>query len=214
MKTLIAIPCMDFCHTDFLRALLSLEVSGENQFTFAQSSLIYDGRNLLTCVAIDGGFDRVLWLDSDMTFDPSTFRRLHEHLDMGKEFISGLYFTRKAPIRPVIYKSLRTELSPEGWVAGIADAYDDYPVDDLFPIEACGFGCVMTSVALLRRVRERFGQPFSPAAGFGEDLSFCLRVKELGEQLWCDSSIKCGHVGLTVYSEESYRAVFNPNTTR
>ena len=40
MRTLIAIPCMDYCHTDFLRALLSLEISGEVQYTFAQSSLI------------------------------------------------------------------------------------------------------------------------------------------------------------------------------
>ena len=61
----------------------------------------------------------------------------------------------------------------------------------------------MMTVDLLRRVMDALGQPFSPVAGFGEDLAFCLRAKEVGAKLWCDSSIKLGHVGLTVYTEES-----------
>ena len=91
MKTLIAMPCMDMLHTDFCRSLLSLEIFGEVQYTFAQSSLIYDARNKLCSVAEDGGFDRVLWLDSDMIVPPSMFKRMHEHLDMGKDFITGIY---------------------------------------------------------------------------------------------------------------------------
>ena len=65
--------------------MLSLQIRDEVQYTFAQSSLIYDARNILAGVAIDGGFDRVLWLDSDMSFDPSTFWRLHMDLDEGRE---------------------------------------------------------------------------------------------------------------------------------
>lgn len=60
MRTLIAIPCGDSCPTDFLRSLLSLEIVGEAQFTFAQGSLVYDARNKLCSIALDGGFDRVL----------------------------------------------------------------------------------------------------------------------------------------------------------
>jgi hypothetical protein len=39
--------------------------------------------------------------------------------------------------------------------------------------------------------------------GFGEDISFCLRVKELGKKMYCDSSVKMGHVGQFVYDEDS-----------
>ena len=214
MKTLIAIPCMDMVHTDFLRALVSLEVDGEIQFTTAQSSLIYDARNNLAEIAIAGGFDRILWLDSDMIFEPSTFRRLSEHLDLGKEFITGLYFSRKAPVRPVIYSRLWSEVTPQGLAAAHADSFYDYPVDSLFHVEGCGFGCVMLSVDLLRRVRDRFGLPFAPAGGFGEDLSFCLRARELGAEIWCDSTIKLGHVGTAVYDEDTYRAVSGLNTAQ
>ena len=154
-------------------------------------------------MAVDGGFDRVLWLDSDMVFSSDLFKRFHERLDAGYEMVTGLYFSRKLPIRPVIYKDLRLE-SDGRFVSGVADNCDDYPRDSLFPVKGCGFGAVMTSVDLLRRLRDRFGQPFVPLAGFGEDLSFCLRVADAGVAILCDSGIKLGHVGLTVYSEESF----------
>lgn len=212
MKTLIAIPCMDTVYTEFLRALMGLETSGEVQYTFAQSSLIYDARNQLTGVAIDGGFDRVLWLDSDMLLPPDLFRRLSEHLDQGREFVTGLYFTRKSPIRPVIYKDLYFKQTDPRWPTPVAESFEDYPRDELFRVKACGFGAVMTSTALLRRMYERFGMPFSPVSGWGEDLSFCLRAEDAGAELWCDSTIKLGHVGLTVYDEELFRAVSKSNT--
>lgn len=204
MKTLIAVPCMDMVHTDFLRSCLSMEKDGEVRWGFAQSSLIYDARNALANMAIDEGYDRVLWLDSDMAFDEHLFRRLSEHLDLGKEMITGLYFSRRAPIRPIVYKALY--LQPiEGGQKAVADSFDDYPRDGLFEVAGCGFGAVMMTVDLLKQVRGAFALPFFPVSGFGEDLAFCLRATQLGARIWCDSSIKLGHVGLAVYDEGSYR---------
>jgi hypothetical protein len=93
---------------------------------------------------------------------------------------------------------------PDGGLLPAAIHYMDYPQDAVFPIDACGFGAVMTSVDLLKRVKEKLGMPFSPAAGFGEDLSFCLRVKNVGSQCWCDSRVKVGHIGQRTITEEIY----------
>lgn len=204
MRTLIAVPCMDMVHTDFLRSCLSMEKDGEVRWGFAQSSLIYDARNALANMAIDEGYDRILWLDSDMAFDEYLFRRLSEHLDLGKEMITGLYFSRRAPVRPIVYKALY--LQPiEGGQKAVAESFEDYPRDALFEVAGCGFGAVMMTVDLLKRVRGAFALPFFPVSGFGEDLAFCLRATQLGAKIWCDSSIKLGHVGLAVYDEGSYR---------
>lgn len=207
MKTLIAIPCMDMMHTDFVRSLVGMKIEGEVQFTFAQASLIYDGRNLLANAAIDKGFERVLWLDSDMMFSPDLFRRLHERIDQGAELVTALCFARKAPIRPTIYRKC-------GLFDGVptAESYHGYPEDSFFRVEACGFGACMTTVTLLRKVRDKYGLPFSPVAGFGEDLSFCLRARELGTELWCDSGIKVGHVGTSVYDEALYKRIREEQT--
>lgn len=204
MRTLIAVPAMDMLSTDFCRSCVGLQLSGEVQWTFSQGSLVYDGRNILADTAVREGFDRVLWLDSDMVFDPYLFQRLSEHLDLGKEMVSGLYVSRKAPIHPVIYKSIRRDPLENGFLP-VAEAYSDYPRDSLFPVAGCGFGAVMMTTELLRRLQAAYGLPFTPLPGFGEDLSFCLRVQELGAEMWCDSSIKLGHAGMAIYTEAEYR---------
>ena len=209
MKYLIAIPCMDMVHTTFLRALLSLErAPGSVQYAISCSSLIYTARNKLLQQAVEQGFDRVLWFDSDMDFDRDTMLRLAADLDAGYEFVSGLYFKRRAPIEPVIYESVgyyHDKMSDGSeQVTPVAIPRYDYPRDSMFEIEAAGFGCVMHTVDLAKRIIEKHGAPFSPILGFGEDLSFCKRAKDVGAALWCDSRIKLGHIGLGTITEDTY----------
>lgn len=202
MKTLIAVPCMDVCPTLFIKSLVGLRVFGEVEFSLSVGSLVYDARNKLCEKAIDGNFDRVLWLDSDMVFQSDLFERLSARIDEGRDFVSGLYFTRKGEVTPVIYKSMAIEKLPDGKLKPVAGKYLDYPKDSIFPITACGFGAVMMKTSAIETVRDKFGLPFAPAAGFGEDLSFCLRMTECGMQMYCDSSIKCGHVAYREITEE------------
>lgn len=202
MRTLIAIPCMDMMHTPFVISLTGLQVKGEIKFAYSASSLVYDSRNGLARKAICERFDRVLWLDSDMRFSPDLFRKLSDDLDEGRDFVSGLYFTRKPPYKPVIFKKAGYEQINNG-VKPIAETHYEYPKDSVFEVEAAGFGGVMMNTSLLAEVEKNFGLPFSPIMGFGEDISFCLRVKELGKKMYCDSSVKMGHVGQFVYDEDS-----------
>lgn len=204
MKTLIAIPCMDMVHTVFMRSLIGMDKVGAVQFGISCSSLIYDARNGLCKQAIKEKCDRILWLDSDMDFSPDFMKILSADMDEGREFVSGLYFKRKAPIQPVIYREVGYWRSEDGSVTPIALPFDDYPRDQIFPIKGAGFGGVMVSVDLVNRVVEKFGQPFSPILGFGEDLSFCKRVEELGVPMYCDSRAKMGHVGLGTITEDLY----------
>ena len=202
MRTLIAIPCMDMMHTPFVISLTGLQVKGEIKFAYSASSLVYDSRNGLARKAICEKFDRVLWLDSDMQFNPDLFRKLSDDLDAGRDFVSGLYFIRKPPYKPVIFKRAGYEHVGQG-VKPIADTMYEYPKDSVFEVAAAGFGGVMMNVSLLEEVEKAYGLPFSPIMGFGEDISFCLRVQELGKKMYCDSSVKMGHVGQFVYDEDS-----------
>ena len=205
MKTLIALPCMDMVHTIFLKSLLGMDRIGQCGFAFSCSSLIYDARNQLAKQAVTEGYDRVLWLDSDMDFQPDLLKMLSEDMDVGREFVTGLYFKRKAPVKPVIYKSLGFYKDPDGdGVTPVAVSYEDYPQDSIFPVAGCGFGGCLMSVGLIKKVGDEFGLPFSPIMGFGEDLSFCSRVSQLGIEMFCDSRVKMGHVGLGTITEDTY----------
>lgn len=207
MKTLIAIPCLDMVHTMFMRSLLGMRRTGKAEFGIACSSLVYDARNTLARKAIVEGFDRVLWLDSDMVFEPDFMERLNADLDEGRDMVSGLYFTRKLPLKPVLFSECgyyrKNEETRE--VVPTAKAYYDYPKDSIFEIAACGFGGVLMNTSLLAEVESKFGLPFGPMIGFGEDISFCLRVTELGKKMHCDSRAKMGHVGYSTINEETYQ---------
>ena len=126
-------------------------------------------------------------------------------MDMqGHDLVTGLYFTRKEPIVPTLHKEIHWSIREDGWVDGGATLYRDYPKDQLFEIAGCGFGCVMTSARLLQRMIEKFGSPFYPLMGMGEDSTFCFRATQDGFKLYCDSRIKCGHIGQKEYTEESW----------
>lgn len=202
MRTLIAVPCLDTVHTLFMASLLALRRGepGDAEIALSSSSLVYEARNMLAEKAVNGRFDRVLWLDSDMSFEPDLMERFAADLDEGREFVSCLYFTRKNPVKPVVYSEC--DISKTGRIT--LTPYSDYPRDSIFRIRACGFGAVMHSVDLLRKIGDKYGRPFSPEIGFGEDLSFCRRAEGVGAELYCDSRIRPGHIGLSIINESTW----------
>ena len=204
MSTLIAIPCMDMVPTLFMQSVLALRTKGDVSFGISSGSLIYDARNSLATRAIKEGHDRILWLDSDMVFGRDLLEKLSEDLDEGRDLVSGLYISRRNPIRPVIYKDYGFRQEEDNVLSAYATCYEDYPKDSIFEIAACGFGGVLMKTDLVKRILEQYWAPFSPHPGFGEDLSFCLRARDLGAKLYCDSRIKMGHIAQSIVTEAAY----------
>lgn len=200
MKTLVAIPCMDMVHAMFMRSLLGMRLAGTVEFSLACGSLVYDARNQLAYKAVIEGFDAVLWLDSDMTFDGDAFEKFWKRLDEGAEFVSGLAFTRKPPSHPVVYEFIGTIDN-----VPTATPVKEYPENGIFEINGAGLGICMMTTNLIDRVQREYGLPFSPVMGFGEDLSFCMRVHELGVPMFCDSGIRAGHLGIHEFTEADYK---------
>lgn len=164
MKTLIAVPCMQTVPTRFMMNLIPLRRVGDARIGTTQCTVINDARNEFVSRAIVGGYDRVLWIDSDMVFEPDLMERLAARLDEGMEYVSGIYFKRVFPTAPVIYKELR-----ESKVPGVLEAvtYKDYPKDSVFEIEGSGFGAVMTTTRILKAAWDKYGPPFYQVQNLG-----------------------------------------------
>lgn len=197
-KVMIAVPCMDMVVAHFCASLYNLKKPCLTRLEMLSNSLVYDARNMLAAKAIDDESDYVLWLDSDMVFDGDLLERLLEDVQ-GKDFVSGLYVRRIYPTTPVIGTKTITK---DGSVR--YEARRDYPRDQMFQVDAIGFGSVITSTKLLKACFDKYDRPFNPALGLGEDFIFCHRAKELGFELWCDSRIKIGHIGRHVFTEKDY----------
>lgn len=204
-KTLIAVPCFDMVHTDFFESVVNLEKPDNTFLTVVKNTLIYTARNIVAANAIACGFDRVLWLDSDMTFPKDMIPRLADHIDAGVDIVTGLYFTRKPPIKPNIFDRFWWDTAEDGTLDAGATMFYRYPEDSVCEIQGAGMGCCLMTVDIIKRVADAYGSPFTPLDGVGEDLSFCWRARQLGAKMICDTSIKCGHVGQAVYDEAYYK---------
>ena len=205
MKTLIAIPCMDVIETRFtecLTELLARYSADEVEVKYLKASLVYDARNqLATYVTTVGGYDYVLWLDSDMTFKPDLLDRLLEDIE-GRQAVSGLCFGRRPPFKPCIYKKLDVTVSGQ-MIHPESENWFDYPRDQIFEVAACGFACVLMRVDVLEAMGI-YGVPFFPVGGLGEDLTFCWRARKLDIKFHCDSRLKIGHI-MRISVDETFR---------
>ena len=203
MTTLIAIPCMDMLPVGFVQSLMYMHKGDNPTVYFNPNSLVYDSRNLISLYAIEHNFDDVLWLDSDMLIPPDALTKLQKH---NLPMVTGLYVKRHAPVEPVLYETIEEPVrGQDGKLIANVSSYIDYPRDSLFPVAGCGFGCVLTRTQLLKDVWDEFGPAFSPLPWASEDISFCHRVNQLGYEIFCDSSVSCGHIGTYIYTENNIK---------
>ena len=202
MKTMIAIPCLDTIQTDFARSLIRMKPVGQVATNFLESSLIYKSRTDLGLIALSEKHDFVLWLDSDMVFPPDLMVDLMADME-GRDMVAGICHMRRPPFTPVLYKKLRQGLTP---AENDSAKLIDYPKDDLFKVEGCGFGCVMMRTTVLQAVVDKYKALFDPLPGYGEDLSFCIRARGCGFDIWADPHVQVGHKASTIVTDKTFDA--------
>ena len=186
IRLMIAVPTNDYVHADFVVSLtkLTAELTRKgiaHSVEIQAGTLVYIARNRLACKAVNEKFTHVLWLDSDMTFQPTVFEDL---MDCGKDMVCGAFVSRRPPYGPCIYQSIKKN--------------DIRKVEDFgltpFRVDGCGFACVLTTTELIGAVQQKYGTAFQPTDYYGEDLAFCWRVKGIGREIWCEPTVRPGHI--------------------
>ena len=203
MNILIAVPSMDDVSARFAQSLAMLRKVGNCAVTFQIGSLVYMSRNELAKRAMESGADYVLWLDSDMIFEPDTLEKLMADMSKDVDIVSGVYYRRMPPFTPVMYSKLEVgeDTNP------IWEDMKSVP-DKMFEAAAIGFGCVLMRTSVLMSVFARHLCLFDPLRGMGEDLSFCYRARQCGFKIMVDPTVQCGHVSKTVVDQNFYKAYY------
>ena len=167
-----------------------------------ESCYVHANRNNIMKEVSKQNCDYLLFIDSDMAWNPDDVERLVEHdLDV----VSGLYYTRRPydgnTPAPVVYRLQhdQTKLKPI------------YIIPDRpFKCDAVGAGFLLLKKRVVDKVMElipQIGYPFDfidheemgllPKENtrfVGEDISFCHRLKKANFDIWCDPAVRVGHI--------------------
>jgi GT2 family glycosyltransferase len=154
-------------------------------------------RDSAAAYALQEGFTHILFLDADMVWPTDVLQRMLVHHDQG--IVGGLYVLKHPPHAPV---AMGERFRPEG--SQVDQFYHVNPMGtELIPCEVLGMGCTLIPVEVFRNIGPRpwfvykdddHGWPV-----ITEDVPFCLKAIEAGYPVSLDPTIKCGHVGATVY---------------
>jgi len=163
-------------------------------------------RNLALDAALEameeGPLEGVLWVDDDLIMPPEALTLL---ACTGYDFTCGVYCQRAGDYFPLVGQYLvRDGVKGFRWAVNL-------PENAVMKADGCGFGMVYTSARMLKAL----GKGAFDHIELSEDLSFCLRAKNAGYQLYCLTSIKCGHIGEPeVVTYETFREkwVKNPGS--
>lgn len=190
MKLLIGIPSLDYVHVDFVECLTKLiqrlkDDGVDFNLWICKGTLAHIARDKIACKAINEGYTHVLWLDADMIFNPDL---LDDLMFSGKDFVTGLACSRRPPFVLCVFSHVSAEKGCRYF------ELPDVP-EETFEIQGCGFACVLISVEILRDVMTTYKTCFLPEKIFGEDVAFCVRARQLGHRIFCEPSVRLGHIG-------------------
>lgn len=126
--------------------------------------------------------DDLLFIDSDMVFTPQDVEKIKTHLKT-LDAVTGLCVMGFPPFKPAILKRV------EGDYEFIE------PEMGLHKIDACGSAFLGISKKVVRAMpQDPFNILTEGKVQYGEDVSFCHRLREHKFQLWCDTSVSVGHI--------------------
>ena len=152
-------------------------------------------------MAIQSGAKWLFFLDADIMAPPDTLTRLLAH---DKDIVGALYVRRH---NPPFNEMLR--LRTDG-LLGLRPIQDgEYEPGSLVEVDAIATGCMLIKTEVFDKVKPFQltidGQPARPAyflwtewrvnPGMSEDFSFCVRARQSGIQIFCDTSIQAKHIG-------------------
>jgi hypothetical protein len=200
MNIMIGVPVhrpLEFRTFESFVKLANLRGKFNYYFAMTQNSLVYDAREFIAQEFLKSNCEYLMMIDSDMTFHPQSIEFLQRH---EKPFVTAKAFKRVPPYQPCFYTKV--------------DLVDGQPLLEspveygagLLPIEGAGLACALMHRDVFANIKAPY---FFPYPNIGEDLTFCLKLKEAGVQMFCDTTLQFGHIGAQEIMESDFKRMYD-----
>jgi len=147
-------------------------------------------RNTIFDFAIDGKFDYILLIDSDVIIPEDTLMQL---LSAQADIVSGFYPLMNENGLPIPNAKMLS-----GFTRGSMMGYIDFPSDKLpggkvYPVDLVGLGCCLISKKIFENYRFRCERGKYGDLIKSEDWCFCEDLKKDGIAIMFDTGLNCKH---------------------
>jgi hypothetical protein len=217
-KHRVCVPVARFVELECDHSLRALESLGVRVDRFKGSSAIDLARCIAASQALKDALDSVLFIDSDIKFDPADAIKL---LNSPEPIIAGLY------ARKQLGQGSAFTFLPPPEIESIK--YGEW-CDELYPVYGVGAGFMRIKVSALGAIAHRLELPFCRLGDeYGwpffmplvveqdcelryqtEDYAFCQRAREAGIVPKVDPSIRLYHIGDYPYGAEEASGDYVP----
>lgn len=179
VKIAVALPTNRGLKPKTLQSLLELIAYKDFNFNIiigTEGFNTAENRTWLTVKAIKEGATHIFFVDDDMIYEPDTLQKLLSH---DKDIVGARYANRRGEGEVIEYMNGQIN-------------------EGVFECVTLGGGCVLIKADVFKKVPQPwFWYKTAPsgAVTMSHDWFFCEKARESGYKIWCDGTIKPGHLG-------------------
>lgn len=182
----IGIPCSwEYLPVQFFHSWIGM-MKPKHSVIFGNRGRQDDQRNSIIKQVLEYNdeFSHVLFLDIDHYHHAETIKKLVSH---NKPCVSGLSFRRSYPFDPIMFS----------YDGNKFNNIVNWEENELVKVDAVGAASLLVEVDILKKIKSPwFEMNYKFGNGVvGEDFAFCLKVKELGYDVYIDTSCTNKHIG-------------------
>lgn len=185
-SVLIAVPTFESVDRRTFESLWELDRPEGTGFATVGGYDCAKARNEIAKKAMEGGWDYVLMVDSDMVIPHDALRLM---LEGDADIVLAPYARKGSEGVADIFK----------WSTGFGPLYTFEELDragDRIQVPGGGFGCALIKTSVFREMAyPYFVYALYPGGDFvSEDLYLCLEATRLDMTIECDTRVRCGHI--------------------
>lgn len=188
-RVLIAVPTFDKAEPECFKAIYDMEKPCLCSFEFVKGYGIAKARNDIARRAVEGGYDYVLMVDSDVVVPHDALALM---LEGDADVVFGCYPRKNT-------STGQSELFSEGRDFGDENNIPYAQLDlegNRIEVKGSGMGCTLIKTASFERVGFPWFEyvQYSDGNVLSEDLRFCEKAEGV-LKMQADTRVRCGHIG-------------------
>lgn len=188
MRILVAVPTYETIAPETFKSIYDLDKGDhEVDFEFVKGYDCPTARNNIAQIAVDGNYDYVMMVDSDVIIPEDTLKNLS---DPWTNIVLGCCPRKNS-------RDGRIEIYRPGTFSFTKPyTYDSLPDNDRIVVKGGGFACAMINVSVFKLLPSPWFRyvTYEDGSSLSEDLFFCLRAAESGFVIEADTRVRCGHM--------------------